>query len=327
MSGVIPISGHASGMRALHLFAGAGGSVLAGRLLGWGSVGAVEIDPFCCAVLEAHGERILGGDVCSYHPPAEGIDVVVGGFPCQDVSVAGKRAGSGDGTRSGLWRHMLRVWDECHAPWIFAENVRGLLSSDGGRDYAAILEALASRGADAVWCTLRASDVGAPHRRERWFLLAKAAGEHGHGAGIARDGRAESSDSGGRAGILADAGSHGGAGRGDASDIPATPGGAEREGHQRERMRNTIGNGGPDRPVGHARGDGREEQRQPVDARQEIAAAWKPGRRETQPALGIPTYGLANGVAVWPAGRGAPQHAWEAPRTIAHKEPGRIPRP
>lgn len=154
-------------MRALHLFAGAGGSVLAGRLLGWESVGAVEIDPFCCAVLESQGEVVLGRDVCSFDATGLGVDVVVGGFPCQDVSVAGKRAGSGDGTRSGLWRHMLRIWDECQAPWLFAENVRGLLSSDGGRDYAAILEALASRGADACWTVLRASDVGAPHRRER----------------------------------------------------------------------------------------------------------------------------------------------------------------
>lgn len=215
----------------------------------------MEIDPFCCAVLESQGEVVLGRDICSFD--ATGlrgtVDVVVGGFPCQDVSVAGKRAGSGDGTRSGLWRHMLRVWDECGATWLFAENVRGLLSSDGGRDYAAILEALASRGADACWTVLRASDVGAPHRRERWFLLSR-------------------------------------------------------------------------RPMGHADAAGREQQRGAVAASPQQQRAERGGGREVEPTLGGAIARLADRMDVWPVGRGAPQHPWEAPRTITGKEQGRIPR-
>lgn len=70
-------------MKALHLFAGAGGSVLAGRLLGWESVGAVELDPYCCAVLEARGERVLARDITAFDArPLRGqVDVVVGGWP------------------------------------------------------------------------------------------------------------------------------------------------------------------------------------------------------------------------------------------------------
>lgn len=163
-------------MRALHLFAGAGGSVLAGRLLGWESVGAVEIDPFCCAVLAARGEEVLGHDVRTFSGAsvAGAVDIVCGGFPCQDVSVAGKGAGAGEQTRSGLWRPMLDVWRQSGAAYLFAENVRGLLSSEEGCDYADILGALADLGAHAVWCVLPAASIGAPHKRERWFLDRKS---------------------------------------------------------------------------------------------------------------------------------------------------------
>lgn len=160
-------------MRALHLFAGAGGSVLASRLLGWASVGSVEWDPYCRRVLRARGERVVGCDVRGFK--ATGlvgrVDVVVGGSPCQDMSVAGPGAGV-YGKRSILWRAQLRIAQECEAPFIWWENVQGAATRNGGRDLAVILRQMAGAGYDAVWTINRASDVGARHLRARVWVLA-----------------------------------------------------------------------------------------------------------------------------------------------------------
>lgn len=124
----------------------------------------------------------------------EPVDIITGGFPCQDVSHAGRRQGlirDGEGrTRSGLWGQMLRAIDTIRPPLVVAENVRGLLSAtadsdvepcpwcmgDGGaspmRALGAVLADLADIGFDASWTSLRASDVGAAHGRFRVFILA-----------------------------------------------------------------------------------------------------------------------------------------------------------
>ena len=128
---------------------------------------------------------------------------VVGGFPCQDLSSAGKGAGLG-GERSGLFYAMLDAADRCGAGWLFMENVRAILTAagasddeDGGevdddpdavRAVAAVLGELADRGWDAEWTCVRASDVGAPHGRDRWFGLAWRVGDS---AGERRDGGAQ----------------------------------------------------------------------------------------------------------------------------------------
>lgn len=121
----------------------------------------------------------------------EPVDVLTAGFPCQDVSLAGLRAGIAKGTRSGLWLHVARAIRELRPRLVVIENVRGLLSSQahsnvepctwcvgdaGGepplRALGAVLGDLADLGFDAEWSVVRASDVGAPHQRERVFLLA-----------------------------------------------------------------------------------------------------------------------------------------------------------
>src|SRR5699024_10769000 len=124
----------------------------------------------------------------------EPVDIITGGFPCQDVSHAGRRQGlirDGDGkTRSGLWGEMLKAIDTIRPPLVVAENVRGLLSAtadsdvepcpfcmgDGGaspmRALGAVLADLGDIGFDAAWCGLRAADVGAAHGRFRVFILA-----------------------------------------------------------------------------------------------------------------------------------------------------------
>jgi DNA-cytosine methyltransferase len=101
------------------------------------------------------------------------VDLICGGFPCQDVSLAGARAGL-DGKRSTLWSEFARLIREIRPRWILAENVGGLLSSDDGRFFGNILRDLAGAGYDAEWGVLSAADMGAPHLRKRVFIVAHA---------------------------------------------------------------------------------------------------------------------------------------------------------
>jgi DNA (cytosine-5)-methyltransferase 1 len=96
------------------------------------------------------------------------IDIIVGGFPCQDISTAGKGAGLG-GQRSGLVFEVLRLIKELQPTFVFLENVPAIRIRGGER----VVKELAALGYDCRWDTLSASDVGAPHKRERWFLLGK----------------------------------------------------------------------------------------------------------------------------------------------------------
>lgn len=164
-------------MRELHLFAGAGGGILAGQLLGHRCIGAVEIDPYCQAVLVARQQDgtfppfPIFPDVCAFdgRPWRGAVDVVAGGFPCQDISVAGSGAGI-DGERSGLWREMARIVGEVRPRFVFVENSPALVTRGLGR----VLGDLAALGYDCRWTVLGAADVGAPHQRDRFWLVAHA---------------------------------------------------------------------------------------------------------------------------------------------------------
>lgn len=104
-----------------------------------------------------------------------GVDVLMGGTPCQDLSVAGRRAGMSPETRSGLWSHMYRAAEELSPNVVIWENVAGARTARGGRGIPAlgrVVTDLASLGYGVVWDSVRASDAGAPHRRERVFVLA-----------------------------------------------------------------------------------------------------------------------------------------------------------
>jgi DNA (cytosine-5)-methyltransferase 1 len=124
----------------------------------------------------------------------EPIDILAAGFPCQDVSIAGRRVGMREGNRSGLWSHVVRAIETLQPTWVVIENVRGLLSQRAHgvlepctrclghqkpehrlRALGAVLGDLALLGLDAEWLCLRASDAGAPHRRDRTFILARRA--------------------------------------------------------------------------------------------------------------------------------------------------------
>ena len=162
-------------MNELALFAGAGGGILGGHLLGWRTVCAVEWEPYAASVLvQRQNDGILPpfpiwDDVQTFDgKPWRGIvDVVSGGFPCQDISAAGKGAGI-DGERSGMWREMARIICEVRPRYAFIENSPMLTT----RGLDRVLSDLASMGFDARWGVLGAADVGAPHQRDRIWVIA-----------------------------------------------------------------------------------------------------------------------------------------------------------
>ena len=162
-------------MNELALFAGAGGGILGGHLLGWRTVCAVEWEAYPASVLVARqNDKILPtfpiwDDVQTFDgKPWRGIvDVVSGGFPCQDISVAGKGDGL-DGERSGMWREMARIIGEVRPRYAFVENSPMLTT----RGLGTVLRDLAQLGYDAEWGVLGADDVGANHHRKRIWLLA-----------------------------------------------------------------------------------------------------------------------------------------------------------
>lgn len=176
--------------RTMHLFAGAGGGILADLLLGHIPVCAVEIDPYRRDVLLARQRDGLlprfpvWDDVRSFDgcPWRAYVDVVSGGFPCQGFSVAGRGLGFDD-PRSGLWSDMARVVGEVRPGYVFVENVPNLAR----RGLARVLGDLAALGYDARWCVLGARHVGAPHRRDRLWVLAHLPGDVRHADGILRD--------------------------------------------------------------------------------------------------------------------------------------------
>jgi DNA (cytosine-5)-methyltransferase 1 len=164
-----------AGLRELALFAGVGGGILGGKLLGWQTVCAVEIEEYPRRVLAQRQEDgvlppfPVWGDITTFEAKVwrGAVDVVSGGFPCQDISVAGKGAGI-TGKRSGLWEEMARVVREVRPRFIAVENSPALAS----RGLHRVLGSLAQIGSDAEWGVFGAVDVGAPHRRYRMWILA-----------------------------------------------------------------------------------------------------------------------------------------------------------
>jgi DNA (cytosine-5)-methyltransferase 1 len=156
-------------MRVGSLFAGIGGFDLAARWMGWGTAWVSEIDPFACAVLAHHFPDAPNlGDITRIDwSTVERPDLLCGGFPCQDISNAGARAGI-DGEHSGLWREYARAIRNLRPRYVVVENVAALLA----RGIERVLGDLAALGYDAAWHCIPASAVGAPHRRDRIWIIA-----------------------------------------------------------------------------------------------------------------------------------------------------------
>jgi len=190
-------------MRVLSLFSGGGLGDYGLTLAGMEIVGQVEIDDYCQRVLslrwpdvpkwgdirEVKGQEVI--ERCGR------VDVVSGGFPCQDISAAGRGAGIA-GERSGLWKEMLRIVREVRPRYVLVENVAALL----GRGLGTVLGDLAACGYDAQWDCIPACAVGAPHRRDRVWIVAYSVRERGREDESTQNGW--ESDSNGRCKNVAD---------------------------------------------------------------------------------------------------------------------------
>lgn len=166
-----------SEIKELSLFTGAGGGVYASKLLGHTIVGYVEYNDYCQKIIK---QRIddgifdnapIYGDIREFDgtPYCGTVDLVSGGFPCQPFSVAGRKKGKDDSRN--MWPETIRVIKQIKPKEAFLENVPGLLSSGY---FGTILNDLSEAGYDAKWITLSAGQCGAPHKRERLWILAES---------------------------------------------------------------------------------------------------------------------------------------------------------
>jgi DNA (cytosine-5)-methyltransferase 1 len=167
-------------LTGVSLFAGIGGFDLAMQRQGVKVVASVEIDKKCQEVL-AHRfpeskifddvTTVKGSDlIAAGFTPNTGI--ITGGFPCQDLSVAGKRAGLA-GARSGLFWEIARIVDETQTEYFVIENVPGLLSSNNGADFGVVIGTMADIGYSIGWRVLDAQHFGVPQRRKRVFIVGR----------------------------------------------------------------------------------------------------------------------------------------------------------
>lgn len=169
-------------LKVLDLFSGIGGFSLGlERTGGFETVAFCEIEEFPRRVLAKHWPKVpcyndvrtLTADVL--HRDGISVDVITGGFPCQDISVAGKQSGMGKETRSGLWSEIDRLIGDFRPSYVIVENVSNLLSGPSikpGGWFGRVLGDLARRGYDAEWENIPAGTMGAPHRRERIWIVA-----------------------------------------------------------------------------------------------------------------------------------------------------------
>jgi DNA (cytosine-5)-methyltransferase 1 len=184
-------------LRMIDTFSGIGGFSLAARWLGGiETVQFVEREPYCQRILAKHWPTVpIHDDICTFNPAPGSADIVCGGFPCQDISTAGKQAGIKEGTRSGLFYELMRVVRLVGPQYIVLENVAAITSN--GLD--AVLGTLAEAGFDAEWACIPAADVGACHRRDRWWCVAYASGaRHGVSEGCVIGGIQANAESSGK---------------------------------------------------------------------------------------------------------------------------------
>jgi DNA (cytosine-5)-methyltransferase 1 len=275
----------------LDLCAGIGGASLAASWAGIEIAGQVEIDPFCQAVLAKHWPSVKRmGDIKEVQGHEFGeIDIVFASLPCQPHSLAGKRQGSGD--ERNLWPEARRIIGKIKPRWVMAENVCGLLTVESGRFFGSILSDLDTLGYRVGWGVYGASEVGAPHRRERIFIVAHSDRNgqrfwQSQSEFISECQR--TSDADGKEGAMA----HSRSSRRQECNMPTIT----------------------------------EEQRHiaRLNVADSTECRFNEQQDTRQPESGIcgSTYGISNRMdqsVRFPAGPGEPQHSWEPPRTITEK--------
>ena len=158
-------------LKLIDCFSGIGGFSYAAEKLvgGFKTVAFVECEPYCQKVLKKHWPTVpIYDDIKTYNPKPYSASVVVGGFPCQDISVAGRQRGITKETRSGLFFELMRIICLVRPQYVVLENVAAILNN--GLDI--VLRELSQAGYDAEWAIISASSVGACHQRSRWWLIA-----------------------------------------------------------------------------------------------------------------------------------------------------------
>lgn len=186
-------------LRVGSLFAGIGGFDLAAAWLGWKTVWYSEIEPYACRIMaQRFPEAVNLGDITALTNPPP-VDILCGGFPCQDISAAGKGSGI-TGERSGLWKEYARIIGGVRPRWVVIENSPNLRN----KGLEVVLQDLWALGYDAEWHCIPASAVGAPHQRDRIWIVAYAhtvadETERGECASVACEGAEWGYDRGGSA--------------------------------------------------------------------------------------------------------------------------------
>jgi len=162
-------------LETLDLFSGiAGFSYAAEKIVrGFKTTQFVENDPYCQSVIRKNFPNIpIHDDITTFKAERGQFDVFTIGFPCQDLSVAGRKKGIGEGTRSGLFYESIRLLREVRPRFALFENVRNLLSHENGETFQEVLFQIAQAGYDAEWSVISARDMGACHLRERIWIVA-----------------------------------------------------------------------------------------------------------------------------------------------------------
>jgi len=162
-------------LKLLDLFSGIGGFSYAAEKIvgGYKTTQFVEIDPYCQSVLRKNFPNTpIHDDIKTFSAKQGQFDVFTIGFPCQDLSVAGRQRGINDETRSGLFYESIRLLRTVRPRFALFENVRNLLSHGKGETFQEVLFQIAKAGYDAEWSVISAKDLGACHLRERIWILA-----------------------------------------------------------------------------------------------------------------------------------------------------------
>ena len=158
-------------MKLLDTFAGIGGFSYAAEKLvgGFETTQFIEINPFSQKILNKHWSHVpIHDDITTFTAKSGEFDIITGGFPCQDISVAGLQKGITEETRSGLFFELMRVIRMVRPKYVVLENVAAILN----RGLDIVLRELSEAGYDAEWSVIPASSVGACHKRSRWWLIA-----------------------------------------------------------------------------------------------------------------------------------------------------------
>jgi len=299
------------------LFSGIGGLDLGLERAGMHCQWQVEKDAFCQKVLQKHWPDVTRyGDIRGLSDLAK-VDLIAGGFPCQPHSLAGERKASDD--ERDLWPEFARLIRELRPRWVVGENVLGLLSSENGSFFGSILRDLAEAGYDACWFVLSAAQVGAPHLRERVFLVA-----HSTSRGLEKQ-----QDPCQFANQFDPSGTH--VAYSDGVRDPRQEGDITRG--QRGTFESTSFLGWQDRAQGVGQADALRNGLQIRDGSQEERGACSTTEKcctgQLEPGICRGSYGLPSkmdGYHRWPAGPGEQQHEWEPARIVQGKDLNRAPR-